>query len=225
MVVGNGLLAKNFSDFKNNNRFVIFASGVSNSNENRLIEFRKEKKLLLETIGNFPEKTLIYFSTCAFYDNYISPSPYLNHKNEIEKLIKKNLTKYYIFRVPQIIGSTNQNQLLGFLNSRVFNEIKFDLLDIERNLIDLKFLKGVVNLILKNNLYENEVTNISYPYNISVRKLVTIFERIHKKKAIYKIKKKDGSLLIDSKKLFGLYEKLELIYPDYYEERIKYYYE
>lgn len=224
MVIGNGLIAKNFSNFRNNNRIIIFASGVSNSKENRSHEFKREKDLIVDTIKKFSNKTLVYFSTCAFYDNYLGGSKYQNHKKEIEELIEVSSSSYYIFRVPQIIGSKNPKQLLGFLNSKILNQEKFDLIDVDRNLIDLDFLKKVVTLILDNKLYENQVTNISYPENIPVRKLVNIFESIHKIKGNYEVKKVKGSLLIDSKKLVNLYNRLGLIREDYYDERIRHYY-
>tara|TARA_Y100000385_G_scaffold287534_1_gene351999 strand:+ start:1125 stop:1802 length:678 start_codon:yes stop_codon:yes gene_type:complete len=224
MVIGNGLIAKNFSNFKNNNRFVIFASGVSNSRENRSHEFKREKDLIVDTIKKFSNKTLVYFSTCAFYDRYLDRSYYLNHKKEIEELIQLSSSNYYIFRVPQIIGSKNPKQLLGFLNFKILNQEKFDLIDVDRNLIDLDFFKKVVTLILDNKLYKNQITNISYPENISVRKLVNIFELIHKIKGNYEVKKVEGSLLIDSKKLVILYNRLGLIREDYYDERIRHYY-
>ena len=224
MVIGNGLLAKNFSNFKNNSQFVIFASGVSNSRENRSHEFKREKDLIVDTIKKFSNKTLVYFSTCAFYDRYFGESNYQDHKKEIEEIIQLSSSNYYIFRVPQIIGSKNPKQLLGFLNSKILNQEKFDLIDIDRNLIDLNFLKKVVTLILDNKLYKNQITNISYPENISVRRLVNIFESIHKIKGDYEVKKVKGSLLIDSKKLVDLYNKLGLIKEGYYGERIKHYY-
>jgi UDP-2-acetamido-2,6-beta-L-arabino-hexul-4-ose reductase len=224
MVIGNGLIAKNFSNFKNNNRFVIFASGVSNSRENSSHEFKREKDLIVDTIKKFSNKTLVYFSTCAFYDRYLDRSYYQNHKKEIEELIQLSTSNYYIFRVPQIIGSKNPKQLLGFLNSKILHQEKFDLIDVDRNLIDLDFLKKVVTLILDNKLYENQITNISYPENISVRKLVNIFESIHKIKGNYEVKKVEGSLLIDSKKLVNLYNRLGLIREDYYGERLRHYY-
>lgn len=224
MVIGRGLLAKIFSTYKDNNQFIIFVSGVSNSKEDRIKEFIREKELLAEVIKKFPKMTLVYFSTCAFYDTYFPSSPYLLHKQEIEKWIEENVLLFYVFRIPQIIGSTNQNQLLGFLNSRVSNNIKFNLFDIERNLIDFNFLYKVVNFILRNRIFKNQQMNISYPENISVVKLVSILEMIHKKEAIFKIKNIKGSLIIDSKKLNELYKTLGLIHHDYYVDKIKFYY-
>ena len=33
-------------------------------------EFKREKDLIVDTIKKFSNKTLVYFSTCAFYDRY-----------------------------------------------------------------------------------------------------------------------------------------------------------
>ena len=46
MIIGNGLLAKAFIEYKNNDEIVIFASGVSNSLEEKQSEFKRETDLL-----------------------------------------------------------------------------------------------------------------------------------------------------------------------------------
>ncbi|MEJ2498930.1 MAG: hypothetical protein P8Y46_06430 [Sulfurovaceae bacterium] len=50
MIIGNGMLAHEFSDYKDDNDIIIFASGVSNSGETRESEFEREKELLTKTI-------------------------------------------------------------------------------------------------------------------------------------------------------------------------------
>tara|TARA_X000001036_G_C20678300_1_gene805010 strand:+ start:113 stop:790 length:678 start_codon:yes stop_codon:yes gene_type:complete len=224
MVIGNGLLAKAFSKYRDNPSIIFFVSGVSNSSENRVAEFDREKDLLNTVVKKYSVKTLVYFSTCAFYDNYFLPNAYLKHKIKVENWIKKNVLKYHIFRVPQIIGSKNESQLLGFINSKIKTGEKFDLFDIERNLIDLNYIVKVVDYIITNNFFKNQCLNISYPENIRVTKIVSIFEKIHNKKAIFDIIKIDGFLKIKNKKLINIYSKLDLISPDYYESKLDQYY-
>jgi len=225
MVIGNGLIANAFTSFKCEDKFILFASGVSNSNEFRLKEFDKEKKLISNTINNYPDKTLIYFSTCAFYDKFFSESKYLKHKKDIESYITNNVQSYYIFRIPQLIGSNNEMQLLGFINSKIKQNLKFDLFDIERNLIDLEFLKKSVTYIVKSNLLLNQIINISYPQNIRVKEIVEIFEIIYNKPAIYDVKQLEGSFKITNIDLINqIFNELELIKEDYYEIKLKEYY-
>ena len=225
MVSGRGLIASAFSSYLENNNFVIFASGVSNSQENRLEQFKRERNLLQEVSIKNLDKTLVYFSTCAFYDNYFMETPYVNHKKNTEKWIQNNIKSYYIFRVPQIIGSKNKNQLLGFLNDQISKNLKFKLFDIERNLIDLDFLFNVVDHVLKNNLFQNDIINISYPQNISVLEIVEILEKTHSKKANYELIKKKGSFIIDNSKLIEIYDELGLIIHNFYFKKIKSHYE
>jgi len=225
MIIGSGLIANTFSQYINDYEKIIFASGVSNSSESRLNEFQREKELLSSTIQNNPNKTLIYFSTCAFDDKYFSESSYLIHKKEMELWIFNNVPSYYIFRIPQLIGSKNETQLLGFLNSKIQKETKFTLFDIERNLIDIEFLKKSVNYIIENKLLVNQKINISYPQNIKVKRIVEIFEQIHNKSAIYEIEKINGSFIINNSDLVNqIFHKLNLIKPDFFESKLKKYY-
>jgi hypothetical protein len=54
MVIGNGMIAKRFSSFAEDNRWLVFASGVSHSLAIRPEEFTRENNLLQETIENNP---------------------------------------------------------------------------------------------------------------------------------------------------------------------------
>ena len=69
MVIGNGLLAKSFSNFLDDDSILIFASGVSNSSETRISEFEREYDLLNEKLSKFNSARLIYFSTLSIFDN------------------------------------------------------------------------------------------------------------------------------------------------------------
>jgi len=224
MVVGNGLLAGLFKEYSDINDIIIFASGVSNSSEINEKEFQREKLLIHKYSSKYQKKLFVYFSTCAFYDKYFSATLYLDHKESIEEFISKSFSNYIIFRVPQIIGSFNKNQLLGYINHQIQHNKKFVLYDIERNLIDLNYVFKVVNYVLKFNFSKNCIFNIAFPYNITVVEIVKIFEKIYGTNGIYEIKKMDGSFNIDNSKLLNVYNKLNLITPHYYEEKIKFYY-
>ena len=224
MVVGNGLIAKLFNEYSDSSEFLIFASGVSNSSENRVSEFEREKSKLFELIKKNQEITLIYFSTCAFYDNYFDENQYLRHKRKMEEWIIANVQNFHIFRIPQIIGSKNTNQLLGFLDHKIKNKEKFVLFDIQRNLIDLEFLLTLSKYIISNKYYLNKISNIFYPNNINVREIVFVFEQIHNVKSNYIIKQKKGNLII--KKTIGdeIISKLFPVRASYYKEKLEEYY-
>ena len=85
MIIGNGLLAKAFSDFENNEKILIFASGVSNSNETRRQEFEREEILLRKGLTTHKDKLIIYFSTCSVYEPSTNYREYTRHKLDMEK--------------------------------------------------------------------------------------------------------------------------------------------
>ena len=60
MIYGNGLIAKSFNKYKYNKKFIIFASGVSNSQETNLSEFFKENKLLKRALVKKKKKSDLY---------------------------------------------------------------------------------------------------------------------------------------------------------------------
>lgn len=215
MVVGNGLLSSIFKEHKNSEELIIFASGVSNSSEKREFEFQREKSKLFEVIKKNPKMTLVYFSTCAFYDNYFDESPYLNHKREMEEWIIANVQNFYIFRIPQIIGSKNTNQLLGFLDHKIKNKEEFVLFDIERNLIDFEFLLTVSKYL---------ISNIFYPINVKVIDIVSFFEQIHNVKSNHIVKEKNGSLIIEKTIDDEILTKLFQVRANYYKDKLVEYY-
>ncbi len=137
MIIGNGLIARSFIDFKNQEDKVIFASGVSNSLEENLLEYKREENLLLNIIKNNKNKKIIYFSTTSIFN---IKSIYTNHKIKIEDIIKTNAEKYCIYRLPQIIGKGgNKTNLINFLvksirdtrNIFIYPESLRSLLDVE----------------------------------------------------------------------------------------------
>jgi nucleoside-diphosphate-sugar epimerase len=202
MIIGSGLLAKAFLDYENDDRIIIFASGVSNSKEILRDEFNREEKLLdfyLEKYGK--NKHFVYFSTCSVYDTYFERNEYTTHKINMEKTVLDKAFSYNIFRLPQVLGKNNKNQLIGFFYESIKMEKSFELFDIERNIIDIKDVFILVDKILKENIFKNQIINIANPKNIKVLDLVNILENIIDKKAKYSIVKKSGEFIIDVKNI------------------------
>lgn len=224
MIIGNGILANEFSNYANSDDILIFASGVSNSKETRQSEFDREKTLLRKTIKNEPSKKIIYFSTCSMYDNYFENNQYVNHKLDMEKLISTNARDYLIIRLSQVVGKNNDKQLMGFLYNKILSDESFELYDIERNIIDISDVKTIVTYIIENNIGNNKTINIANPNNIKVIDLVKKIENLLNKKPIYSLIKIEGDFNIDISDISHIIQKLNL-FDEQYEEKVigKYY--
>ena len=113
MVVGNGMMAEAFSTFRNNDRVVIFASGVSNSLEKDPVAFIREKNLLLRTREENAEKLLVYFGTCSVDDPDRRDTPYVRHKLEMEELLANSAGSWMVLRLPLAIGPGHRGPTLA----------------------------------------------------------------------------------------------------------------
>jgi 6-pyruvoyl-tetrahydropterin synthase len=157
MVIGNGSIAKVFKEeFENDDKVIIFASGVSNSNEKNLSEYQRETILLQNTLTRFPEKKIIYFSSVL--SKYVN-SDYFNHKELMENLISENSNNFIIIRLPQIISNSgNQNNLINFLVNSIKNNRSLEIQkDVCRALIDVDDLKKVTLEVIQK--YNNKILN------------------------------------------------------------------
>lgn len=225
MVIGNGMLAKEFTNYIQDSNILIFASGVSNSNETSFEAFQREEKLLLDSIEKEKGKKLIYFSTCSMYDKYFKNNAYTEHKLNMEKKIQELSKNYMIFRLPQVLGLNNKYQLMGFLYQKIKNNEEFELFNIERNIIDIKDVKIIIDFIIKNNLFKNKIINVANKNNIKVIDLVKILEKLLGKQGNYKIIDKIGSFNIDINDIMPIIHKFELFKINYMNEKVTKYYE
>lgn len=218
MVIGNGMIAKRFESYRNNNQFVVFASGVSNSKNTNDDDYKRESELLQNTIHHNQGKTLLYFSTCSIYDPEENKSKYVVHKKTIEKLIIANQPNYYLFRVSNAVGvSQNPNTVLNFFIYHIRNKINFDLwYQATRNLIDIEDIYQVVHFIVKQNLYPNQVINIANPTNYKVADIVAAIENYWKIKANYSRIKKGCSFDIDISLIAPLIQQIPIHFGEDY---------
>ncbi len=188
MVIGTGMIANKFIDYADRKEKIIFASGVSNSKNTNKQNFLRELNLLSDTIKSNPRKSLVYFSTCSIEDKELKYSPYILHKIEIEKFIKLHVEKFFIFRISNVAGVSNNPYTL--LNYFVFNILGNHAFSIwknaYRNIIGIDDVYQIVHQILENDLYVNEITNIANPKNYSVPFIVREIEKHLNKKAFYK---------------------------------------
>lgn len=167
MIIGNGLLAKAFLDsgYPIFDDWIIFASGVSDSNETDDASFKREKDLLVKTLSENPRLNIIYFSSVLVG---ITDKPYYNHKLEMENIIRVSSCKYIILRVPQIVGlSGNRNNIFNHIQENILNNrINIIYEGVERALIDVATLVSFVVYAMERTI--NETIIFSHVEKIKV---------------------------------------------------------
>jgi UDP-2-acetamido-2,6-beta-L-arabino-hexul-4-ose reductase len=198
MVIGNGLIAKNFKKVKFNENITLFASGVSNSLCTNLDEFNREIQLLLDIKDASKNTTFIYFSSCAVS---LEENEYYTHKKNMESLVKDHFDKYIIFRLPQIIGKSNNDKtLLNFLMNVINNNIYFKLQkNATRYFIGINDLVKIVEIIVNSKLYHNNTFNIVIPMKYTIFEIVQTIEIALEKKAAFDIIDGGTDYVIDTK--------------------------
>jgi nucleoside-diphosphate-sugar epimerase len=167
MVVGSGMIAKAFHHYSNNDEIVIFASGVSNSKEEDDLAFEKEKNLLLSTRFNNVNKKFIYFSTVSVDDKSLSNSKYIKHKIDMENVLSAIFSNYIIFRLPNIIGNTNNNNtFFNFFKNKIKNNEEIQIQkDASRYIIDMDDIVNYLQPIIDSKL-KNKTINVCFEENI-----------------------------------------------------------
>lgn len=186
MIIGNGMLANSLRPFDEEN-IIVFASGVSNSLERKDSEFDREILLLRSTVEKFPNKKLIYFSTCSIYDLSKVESPYVMHKLKVEEIISKICPQYTIFRVGNAVGSGgNPNTLINFLENSIRNGQMISLHNKARRV--LIGVNDIANLVSQNlESFENKIVNVVYPHQFQLIEVVSTLEKHLQLRAKYEL--------------------------------------
>ncbi|HEY0434569.1 MAG TPA: hypothetical protein VGC95_11885 [Chitinophagaceae bacterium] len=218
MVIGNGMIATRFEEYRMQTDWIIFASGVSNSKTAGEADYRREKALLRSTIAAYPGRHFVYFSTCSFYDPALVSSRYVSHKKDMEHLIREQCQAFSIFRVSNLVGpSENPNTVLNFFVNHVVGNTHFDLWEnATRNLLDLDDMFAIVNEILQSRLAANQLINIASPLNYTTLEIVQAIERHSNRKANYSQVPKGTPFSIDTSDIAPLVRKLGLRFDDQY---------
>jgi nucleoside-diphosphate-sugar epimerase len=218
MVIGNGMIAHRFIDYATKEDFIIFASGVSNSKDTVKEHYDRELQLLTETIAAYPDKVLIYFSTCSVKDPDLQSTPYVNHKLHIEKYISEKADRYYIFRISNLAGVSNNPYTL--LNYFIFTILKDQPLTVwknaYRNIIGIDDMYALVSYFLKEKKNINTAINIANTENYSVPYIIDCIEEHLHKKAIGKEIEKGTSYEIDTSLIQTVIHELNIQFNDAY---------
>jgi nucleoside-diphosphate-sugar epimerase len=218
MIIGNGLVATGFGAYENQDGFLIFASGVSNSKSSTPDDFRRERELFISSIEKYGHRTAVYFSTTSVDDPDLRETPYIRHKLDMETLVRLHAMRHHIFRLSNLAGvSDNPNTILNFLYSHIANGKSFDLWrSSERNIIDLADVFRVADHILQNGLFLNRVTNIANEKNYPLDYLVKSMETFTGKRAIFKEKNKGGAFRIDISDILPICRSLKIGFGENY---------
>ncbi|WP_421830109.1 NAD-dependent epimerase/dehydratase family protein [Larkinella sp.] len=201
MVVGNGMIARRFSAFDDRDDILIFASGVSNSKENRASAFAREKKLVEESIASSENRLFVYFSTCSVTDPTEQGSPYVTHKLFLEAYIAGNCKNYLIVRASNVVGKTdNPHTVLNFFVNRIRNHEPFDVWQgATRNLIDVDDVYRIVTAYIGRGPGEwNQTINVANPYSVKPLDIVQAIEKQLGLKALYRLIDKGEPFEIDT---------------------------
>ncbi len=227
MVIGNGLVARRFRLYNSEDNFLVFASGVSNSKTKKPEAYNREMKLLKEIVQKYNTKSLIYFSTCSIYDPHEKVSPYVQHKLQIEEFIQTDVKQYHIFRVSNLAGvSYNPNTVLNFFFNHIKNGVNFDLwTNACRNIVDVDHVYLIIDYILKNNLFPNQVINIANPANDPIKKIIETIEIFLNIKSNYIEIDKGTCFEIDTSPIQHIIQKLAIRFgPEYLKDLLNKYY-
>ena len=225
MVIGNGLMAKAFLQFNEDDSVIIFASGVSNSSQTAEEEYKREKALLHTC---FSKKTkLIYFSTCSITDDSIQHTQYIHHKLEMENLIKKKQDSYLVLRLPNVVGkSSNPHTLTNFIYNQIISSHSFQVYAHScRYLIDVDDVFNIISVLLNNKNINDEIINVAFNNRINTIELVNLFEEVLSTRAQYELVNKGACYSIDNSRIKELIGEINFKTPEKYNINLlrKYY--
>jgi len=226
MIVGGGLLASAFDAHAVDAvGATVFASGVSNSNEENRDAFAREERLLrhhlLSSHGAF-----VYFSTCSIDDPDRGRGAYAIHKAKMEKLVEERPDSL-ILRLPQVVGRTeNPNTLTNYIARHILEGLEFTIWkDAIRCLVDVEHVEKVTMHLLSREEERNITEQIAPPETLSMASLVALMESALGRSALTRTISRSGGSVPDSALLTSLAPTLEIDVTPGYSERLlhKYY--
>ena len=176
-------MAQTFKDYRMNADVTIFASGVSNSLEDNQDAFDFEMAMVKSQSEK--DAKFVYFSTCSIEDPSRHEKEYVNHKLNVEQFIQEHFDRYFIFRLPIIVGkSENPHTLTNFFYNQIVSNNKFKVYrNACRYLIDVDHVKQIADTILATDKFLNQIISVSLDNRVRVQDLVEIFETVLSKKA------------------------------------------
>lgn len=227
MVIGNGLVAKSFGAYAKDDRFLIFASGVSNSKSSTEADFQREASLLRQSMEAHPGMMLVYFSTTSVDDQDLQQTAYVQHKLNMEELVRSNAHHYAIFRLSNLAGrSDNPNTILNYFYQHIAQGIPFQLWQrSERNIIDVEDVFRIADHMLQHQMATNRTLNIANSASYPVTYIVDCIGEFCGKQGLYSLTDRGGPVNIDTHEIAAVCKTLGIEFGEGYLQKIlhKYY--
>lgn len=220
MVIGNGLIARAFDTYKENEDVIIFASGVSDSSDLPDSEYQREVDTLMAYTHS--KKHLVYFSTTGVYDPQRKNNKYIKHKLSVEKLIEDNFEKWTIFRLPNVIGSGgNAKTMVNYFVNAI---IKSEPISVQkyavRRIMDVDDVFRFVDYAISNDSFRNKTINLCSDSLTEVPVIVEMIEDILNTKANATVVDKGSSYDIPNDEFHQLNKVLQVKFGDDYTKEI-----
>lgn len=204
MIIGSGLLARAFAaQFTHRDDVCIYAAGVSNSSCVDKQEFERERCLLSDSVQQTLHAGIfVYFGTCSVADPEAQKTPYVQHKQTMEKIVALH-PRHLTLRLPQVAGKTsNPHTLLNYLFARISRSEAFDLWkNAKRNIIDIDDVVAIAGKYILDESVRNTTLNIANPVNYSMIDIVRALESVVGKRAVYYLVERGTEYSIDTTKL------------------------
>ncbi|MEX2150260.1 MAG: NAD-dependent epimerase/dehydratase family protein [Steroidobacteraceae bacterium] len=221
MVCGSGLLAKAFSAFRDDDRVLIHAAGVSNSLETDARAFAREKARLRRAREEHPQKLLVYFGTCSADDPDRRETPYVAHKLEMEAFLERLASPWMVLRLPLAIGPGRRGRTLApYLYERISRGEPFEVWEnATRYPIDVVDALRIARRLIDVPAYWNRRINVALRA-FPVPEFVRVMESIVGQPAVCRRVPKGRHYVIDCPEVRGLDSELALDYTERYLERV-----
>lgn len=140
MIIGRGDIASVLPPVDRDN-IIYFASGVSNSQEDRESEYERELAFLRQ---QSIYKHLVYFSSLSVF---YSDTRYAQHKRAMETWVKGMFPRYTLIRLGNITWGNNPHTIINFIRNKIKNGESFEVRDEYRYIIDKEEFLHWMNLI------------------------------------------------------------------------------
>jgi nucleoside-diphosphate-sugar epimerase len=221
VVVGDGMMAQAFRAFESRKDVVIFASGVSDSNETSEAAFRRESNLLTKTRAAYRDALLVYFGTCSVNDPERRATPYVRHKLAMESVIASSECPWMIFRLPLAIGPIHRSPTLGnFLHRRILRGERFEVWTRStRYPLDVDDAVRIVSRLIGDQSMWRRTINIALRA-FHVVDFVRVMEQITQRKAVYELVEKGGHYELHCPEVNALAAEMGLDRSEAYLERV-----
>ena len=201
-IIGSGLLAKTFEQLAGE-KIIIFASGVSYSQESDESSFKRESDLLEDTLESCNDLSIVYFSSCDIFRN--QSSRYILHKLEMEEKIKKSGVGYYIFRLPQAVGlqhRVNATLVNFFINSLVLGKKVFIQKYSIRYLMDVEDILSIVSYVVSRLDMGNSTYNLLPAKGLSAPEIYFHISSVLNISGNYELVNTGSNILIPQEDIF-----------------------